>query len=133
MKKEKMKGSKKESLRMANVLQQHFPIIRDRREVLEEIRSREDLERLFESWRERYQKEFLDYCTGVKGVKLLYDHFFKAVMNPEIMPERLEELLSLIIGEKLLAIRISRRSIRLFCLRKALGSFTSFRRNIFIT
>ncbi len=115
---------------MANVLQQHFPIIRDRREVLEEIRSRKDLEALFESWEKRYQEEFLDYCTGVKGLKLLYDHFFKAVMNPEITPERLEEILALIIGER---IKISRRYIRLFCLRKALESFTSFRRNIFIT
>ncbi len=91
---------------MANVLQQHFPIIRDRREVLEEIRSRKDLKELFESWEERYQEEFLDYCTGVKGVKLLYDHFFKAVMNPEIMPERLEELLSLIIGEKVKILKV---------------------------
>ncbi len=86
---------------MANVLQQRFPIIRDRQEVMEEIRSQKNLTEIFDGWQGRRQEEFLDYCTGVKGVKLLYDQFFKAVMNPEITPERLEELLSLIIGEKI--------------------------------
>ncbi len=86
---------------MANVLQQHFPMIRDRQEVMEEIRSQKNLTEIFSGWQKRRQEEFLDYCTGVRGVKLLYDHFFKAVMNPEATPERLEELLSLIIGEKI--------------------------------
>ena len=86
---------------MANVLQRYFPIIRDRQEVLEEIRSQKNLTEIFDGWQGRRQEEFLDYCTGVRGVKLLYDHFFKAVMNTETVPERLEELLSLIIGEKI--------------------------------
>lgn len=51
---------------MANVLQKHFPIIRERQEVMEEIQSREELSVLFESWERKQQKEFLDYCTGVK-------------------------------------------------------------------
>lgn len=91
---------------MANVLQKHFPIIRERQEVLEEIQSREELSVLFESWERKQQKEFLDYCTGVKGIKLLYDQFFKAVMNPEITPERLEELISLILGEKVKILKV---------------------------
>ena len=37
-------------------------------------------------------------CTGVKGPRVLYDAFFKEVMNPESAPERLNEFLSLILG-----------------------------------
>lgn len=91
---------------MANVLQEHFPMIRDRKEVLREIESRRELMVIFESWEKRYREEFLDYCTGVRGVKLLYDQFFKAVMNPEVNPKRMEELLSLILGEKVKILKV---------------------------
>lgn len=37
-------------------------------------------------------------CTGVKGPRVLYDAFFKEVLNPESAPERLNEFLSLILG-----------------------------------
>ena len=40
----------------------------------------------------------MDFCTGVKGPRMLYDGFFKEVMNPESAPERLNEFLSLILG-----------------------------------
>lgn len=36
----------------------------------------------------------------MKGVKLLYDSFFKQIMNPETAPKRLEEFISAAIGEK---------------------------------
>ncbi len=37
-------------------------------------------------------QEFLDLCTGVKGLKLLYDGFFKEIMNPEAKPQRMNDL-----------------------------------------
>lgn len=89
-----------------NLLKSHFPTIRERHEVLEEIQSSPELCRVFESWEKEYQEEFLDYCTGVRGVKLLYDHFFKAVMNPDITPERLEEVLSLILQEHIKILKV---------------------------
>lgn len=85
---------------MKTILQQHFPVIRDREEVLYEIRSQKKFNELFDSWEQKYQEEFLDFCTGARGVKLLYDGFFKAVMDPESKPERLEELLSVLLKEK---------------------------------
>ena len=54
---------------------------------------------MFQSWKPDNQEEFLDFCTGTKGVKMLYDSFFKEIMNPEYTPERLNELLSLLIGQ----------------------------------
>ena len=84
---------------MTKVLQQYFPMIRTRMEVLNDIQRREDLSRTFYGWTEKQQNEFLDICTGVKGVKLLYDAFFKEIVNPENTPERLEEFLSLLLGQ----------------------------------
>ena len=82
---------------MPNKLQEHFPMIRDREEVLYEIRNSPALSATFFNWEEQYQNDFLDFCTGVRGVKLLYDSFFKELFNPDTVPERLEHLLSLIL------------------------------------
>ncbi len=79
-------------------LKQYFPMIQERKEVLEKIRESRELLKMFHSWTEEQQEEFLDFCTGVKGPKMLYDAFFKEVMNPESTPERLNEFLSLILG-----------------------------------
>ena len=78
-------------------LKQYFPMIQERKEVLEKIRESRELLTMFYSWTEEQQEEFLDFCTGVKGPRMLYDGFFKEVMNPESAPERLNEFLSLIL------------------------------------
>ena len=79
-------------------LKQYFPMIQERKEVLKKIRESRQLLTMFYSWTEDQQEEFLDFCTGVKGPRMLYDGFFKEVMNPESAPERLNEFLSLILG-----------------------------------
>lgn len=85
---------------MKNRLQSFFPMIRTREEVLSEIYARPDLTDTFEQWNREKQKEFLDFCSGARGVKMLYDGFFKEIMDPESTPERLEEFLSLLLLEK---------------------------------
>ena len=55
---------------MTNKLQQYFPMIRTREEVLNEIESKSRLKNLFYEWTEENQNEFLDFCTGVKGIKI---------------------------------------------------------------
>ena len=84
---------------MATALKQYFPMLKERETLLAEIQSKPELNELFEEWTEEQQEEFLDFCTGVRGIKFLYDGFFKEVMNPEYTPERLEEFLSLILGK----------------------------------
>ncbi len=91
---------------MANELKQYFPLLRERKEVLQEIQDHEELLSVFESWTEEYQEEFLDFCTGVKGVKMLYDSFFKEIMNPEIAPKRMNHFLSVILGEKVKILKV---------------------------
>lgn len=67
--------------------------------MLDDICSRTKLYYLYQSWDPAGQQEFLDICSGAKGVKMLYDSFFKEIMNPEYAPERLSEFLSLILGQ----------------------------------
>ena len=85
---------------MDKLLQNYFPMIRTRREVLKEIKNDDKLLGIFEQWKDEQQEEFLDFCTGARGVKMLYDSFFKEIFSPEYHPERLEEILSLILKRK---------------------------------
>jgi len=93
-------------MKMKNKLQQYFPMIRTEGEVLKELRERKELWKTFCEWEDRYQKEYLDICTGVKGLKLLYDTYFKAVMNPDTRPERLNDFLSEILGRKIKILKV---------------------------
>ena len=81
-----------------NKLQQYFPLIRSKQEILEQIHSSPGLLNIYQQWRVEQQEEFLNFCSGAKGVKILYDSFAKAVLNPELFPERLNDLLSLLLG-----------------------------------
>ena len=85
---------------MTNKLQQYFPMIRTREEVLNEIESKNRLKNLFYEWTEKNQNEFLDFCTGVKGIKIMYDFMIKEILNPENTPERVNELLTLLLGQR---------------------------------
>ena len=85
---------------MASKLKKYFPIIREKEEVLAEIEKSRVLQEKFDKWTEEQQEEFLNLCTGVKGLKLLYDGFFKEIMNPEYVPERLNDFLSQMLCQK---------------------------------
>lgn len=91
---------------MTNGLKKYFPDIRSREEILLQIQQKEELLLLFQSWTDKQQKEFLDFCSGAKGVKMLYDSFFKEIMNPELVPERLNGLLSLLLGKKVQILKV---------------------------
>lgn len=91
---------------MAAVLKKYFPMIREREEVLAEIAKNKAIQERFESWEPEQQEEFLNLCTGVKGLKLLYDGFFKETMNPEYAPERLDDFLSCMLGKKVKVLKV---------------------------
>ena len=83
-----------------NRLQQYFPMIRTRHEVMNIIQSTPYLLSQFRSWEGDRQEEFLDFCTGERGIKILYDTFFKEIINPEYNPQRLESMLRAILRQK---------------------------------
>ncbi len=91
---------------MTNKLKQHFPLLHEREELLSTIHNSPQLCKTFNDWKETQQEEFLDFCTGVKGMKILYDSFFKEVMNPEYTPERLEAFLQVVLKRKVKIVRI---------------------------
>ena len=91
---------------MAKKLKDCFPMIREEKELLAEIRESETLRRTFQGWPEEKQRIFLDCCTGARGVKMLYDSFFKEIMNPEKNPERIEELLSLLLDRQVRILKV---------------------------
>ena len=91
---------------MTNCLKNYFSMIKDREEVLEEIKQKKHLSKIFDQWESEHQERFLDYCTGVRGLKILYDAYFKEIFNPETAPERLEELVSLLIKKKIKIIQV---------------------------
>lgn len=91
---------------MSKKLKDYFPIIRERKEVLAEIQKRRQCYTTFKSWDKEQQEEFLSICTGVKGLKLLYDGFFKEVMNPEYDSSRLSDFLSCMLRQKVKVIKV---------------------------
>lgn len=85
---------------MVNTLRELYPFVRERHEIFQDIMDTPELKQTFLSWSKENQEHFLDFCSGTKGVKMLYDGFFKEILNPDTKPQRLEELLSLILNEE---------------------------------
>ena len=85
---------------MNNKLQQYFPMIQTKDEILKEIDGKKYLKDVFYSWQEQDRREFLDFCSGAKGVKMTYDFVSKEILNPESHRERVNEFLSLLLKQQ---------------------------------
>ncbi len=79
-------------------LKAYFPMLKTREELMEIISKNGALTQTFNSWKEERQEEFLDFCSGARGVKMLYDAFAKELLSPKRYPERLNEIISLLLG-----------------------------------
>lgn len=82
-------------------LKQYFPMLWQKEELLSAIKNNPYLFSIYDNWTSKQQEEFINFCTGVRGVKLLYDGFFKEILNPESTPERLNDFLSLLLKQKI--------------------------------
>ncbi len=91
---------------MATRLKNYFPMIREQAEVLAEIQNCKELQDKFSKWTKEQQDDFLNLCTGARGLKLLYDGFFKEVMNPEYVPERINDFLSHILRQRVKVVKV---------------------------
>ena len=78
-----------------------FGMKRKREEVLQELKSNRKVYPAFLNLRKEHQEEFIQFCMGVRGLKMTYDSFFKHIFDAEKHPERLSEMLSAIIGKRL--------------------------------
>ena len=71
-----------------------------RAEVMEQIAKDEETYERFQELTEELQEEMIAFCMGSRGLKMTYDPFFKYIFNPNLHEGRLEELLSLLLGEE---------------------------------
>ena len=91
-------------------LRDFFPSLKTRQEVLQEIQGRADLKIVFDQWSLEEQNRFLDICIGNRGLVVLYDEYFQEIFNPDIVPERLITLLSLLLQIEIVSIASLGRS-----------------------
>ena len=54
-----------------------FPQYKDSVSIREEIEQSPQLSAIFHSWTPSRQQEFLDFCSGNRGIRILYDSYFK--------------------------------------------------------
>ena len=95
-------------------LREYFPKLPTHKELLTQIRSSDRFLETFSSWPAGRQQEFLDFCCGSRGVRVLYDPFFKEVFSPEYYPQRLMRLLGLILEKEITSIQVLQNdSVRL--------------------
>ena len=73
--------------------------IKTREQVLKEIKANFETYCMYLEMKPDFREQFLEFCMGVRGVKMAYDPFFKHIFDAEIHPERLSDLLTQIIGE----------------------------------
>ena len=81
-------------------LREQFPVLQSSEEVKREIQANPDLYAMYLNWGYEEQEQFLDFVTGNKGTKTTYDFMFQQIMNPDPVPERLEDFLSLVLKQK---------------------------------
>lgn len=77
-----------------------------REEALARVRASEAAYEEFCDLAEKDQNDILEFIQGVKGLPILYDGFYKYVFDPERHPERLEDFLSELFGEKVVIERV---------------------------
>ena len=73
--------------------------IKTREEVLREIKADLETYCMYLDMKPEFREQFIEFCMGVRGVKMAYDPFFKHIFDAEIHPERLSDFLTQIIGE----------------------------------
>ena len=69
-------------------------------EVENYLKSNQKLWELFHLLPPKIQQELLDFCIGKKGLKITYDAVFKKIFDPKEHPERLEQIITELVGRK---------------------------------
>ena len=79
-------------------LRSAFPQYRELAEVLQEIAASPEMTGAFRSLTPSRRQEFLDFCCGNRGVRVLYDSYFKYVYDPDVEAAALSRMISVLIG-----------------------------------
>lgn len=68
-------------------------------EVLNQLKNSPRAYEKFLTFQPEFQKNILEFLQGIRGLPILYDCFFKTILDPYITPERLERFLSCLLGQ----------------------------------
>lgn len=63
----------------------------------------------FLNFPQKYQAELLQFLTGQDCLKITYDTFFCQIFDPHLHPERLESLISAILGQSIRIVEVLQR------------------------
>ena len=58
-------------------------------EVLNQLKNSPRAYEKFLTFQPEFQKNILEFLQGIRGLPILYDCFFKTILDPYITPERL--------------------------------------------
>ncbi len=72
---------------------------RPREDVLAGLRQDQDLFTMFQGFPPDGQEKLLSFLCGEKSLEILYDPFFKNIMDPFVHQDRIESLISAFMGE----------------------------------
>ncbi len=87
-------------------------VVKTREEVLKEIKYNPETYSKFKKLDKEFQEKIIEFCMGVRGVKMTYDSFFKYIFDAEVHPERLGDFLSVVLGRPLKVKRALRNEHR---------------------
>ncbi len=79
---------------------------RPRSDVLAELKQDSNAYEAFQKLTSKEQEAFLEFCVGNRGLKVTYDPFFQKVLSPTTHPERLNSLISAILGVRVTIKRV---------------------------
>ena len=70
-----------------------------RKEALSIVENSPTAYKKFLAFEPKYQTQVLEFIQEIRGLPILYDGFFKSVLDPFSTPERLENFLSCLLGQ----------------------------------
>ena len=74
--------------------------------VLSEIEKDPAVSYTFRTLTEPLKEQFVEFCMGVRGLQVAYDRVFKHVFDPLLHPERLNDFLSVCIGQEVRILKV---------------------------
>lgn len=89
----------KQTLRKSLSIEDILGASTERKEALAVIRADWNTHQTFLSFPKEEQERILSFIQGNRGLPILYDSFFKKIMDPVLHPERLERFLSAILNQ----------------------------------
>ena len=89
--------TQKEAIRLDKTL---CPGLSTREDAIRYLQTTVGLWQMFCLLPEEFREDLIGYCMGLNGLAITYDAVFKKIFNPETRTERVESLLSALLGRK---------------------------------